>query len=166
MAALLRIWTRGIELLAGDAVAAEVEFLAGLATFKRLGDTGVSPTLRSLLAVALADQGRAADAAGQVCLTEKALNEGDTVTKLLLAILHARLAADTDAVRLARAAVDLTVTTDAVLMRGEALLTLARATSSAAPAEEAYAVFKAKGSVPGMRAADALAVTLRASVPR
>jgi class 3 adenylate cyclase/tetratricopeptide (TPR) repeat protein len=162
--ALLRIWTGGIELLAGDAAAAEAEFLAGLVTFERLGETGVSPTLRALLAVALVDQGRSAAAAQQVSLTEQATNEGDRVTGLLLAILRARLAAGANAERLARAAVGLTAATDALLMQGDALVTLARATSSASTAEQAYAIFKVKGSVSGMRTAGELAVRYRSGV--
>jgi class 3 adenylate cyclase len=164
-AAAVRFWTGQVELLAGDARAAEIEFRLGLDRLEEIGETGVSATLIPLLCRSLVAQGRNEEAEPYAALTEDSAAVGDVLTRVAARLARSELALGRGeseiAGRLAEEAVDLTATTDAPVLRGDALLVLAGATDNEAAAAEAHALFTKKGSVAGVRAAERLLVTIR-----
>jgi class 3 adenylate cyclase/tetratricopeptide (TPR) repeat protein len=166
-AAAASFWTGQIELLAGDAIAAEADFRAGLDALEQLGEIAVAPTLMSLLAAVLVEQGRYEEAKRYAGLAEETVTHGDILTEVPVRIVRSRLAGERGehevAVRLAREAVELTANTDALTLRGDALLAVARASGSADAGARAYAAFEAKGSIVGMASARATLTSLNAA---
>jgi hypothetical protein len=139
-----------IELLAGDAVAAEREARAAHAVLSERGDRAILPTIEALLATALCDQGRLDEAAAAVAAGDAIVASRDAATRVLLHAARARALADEGA---ARSAVDLADGTQNPSLRGDAqaglaevLLAAGRVEEADAVAEGARACYAAKGN--------------------
>jgi tetratricopeptide (TPR) repeat protein len=153
-----------IEMLAGDAVAAEREWRAGFDAAVEMGEQGFQSTVAALLAHALVEQGRLDEAEEMVSLSERAGAEDDVSTQVLGRSARARILAargrTEEADRLARDAVERSEATDDLNMRGDTLVALAEvlrvggdlegATAALASALELY---EAKGNAVAAEAA-------------
>jgi len=148
-----------IELLAGDAEAAERELRTGYRMLEEIGEMHVRPTIAAYLAVALAQEGRLADAAEFARFAESHSEEDDIVTQAMwrvaLAQVHAPAGEAAEAERLAREAVELAEPTDFLDLQATALLALARVLREAGSPEaakvavNAQAVYERKGNIVG-----------------
>jgi tetratricopeptide (TPR) repeat protein len=148
-----------IELLAGDAAAAEHELRTGYRMLEEIGDVHVRPTIAAYLAAALAYEGRFADADEFARFAESHAWEDDIVTQVMWRVARAlvRAAAEdpAEAERLAREAVALAAPTDFLDLQATALLAIARvlraagSPEAASAAAEAQAVYERKGNVVG-----------------
>jgi class 3 adenylate cyclase/tetratricopeptide (TPR) repeat protein len=157
----------GIELLAGDAAAAERELRTGYDMLAEIGETHVRPTLAAYLAAVLAEEGILGDAEDLARFAESHAAEDDIVTQAMWRVARAQVNAAAgeieSAERLAREAVELAAPTDFLELQGTALLARARVLreggSPEAPsvAAEARAVYERKGNVVGTGWAAALA---------
>ena len=136
-----------IEMLAGDAVAAEREFRSGLDAAVEMGEQGFESTMAAALAHALIEQGRPDEAEEMVSASELAGAEDDVTTQVLgrsaKARIHAGRGRYLEAERLARDAVALSETTDDLNMRGDTLVDLATVLLSAADLDGAMEAFDA-----------------------
>ncbi len=156
-----------IELLAGDAEAAERELRTGYRMLEEIGETNVRPTVAAYLAAALAEAGRAADADELARFAESHAWEDDIVTQVMWRVARAQLQASAgvtaEAERLAREAVELAAPTDFLDLQATALLALARvlrkagSPEAATVAAEAQTVYERKGNIVGARQAALLA---------
>jgi tetratricopeptide (TPR) repeat protein len=155
-----------IELLAGDAGAAERELRAGYRTLEEIGDVHLRPTVAAYLAAALAQEGRSAEAEELARFARSHTWEEDIVTQVMWRVACAEVQGSE---RLAREAVELAAPTDFLDLQGTALLTLARvlretgSPEAAAVAAQAQAVYEQKGNVVGAGWAAQLVETAPAS---
>jgi ATP/maltotriose-dependent transcriptional regulator MalT len=159
--ALRAIDASTIELLAGDAEAAERELRTGYQMFEELGDVHLRPTIAAYLAAALTQEGRFHDAGEFADFAESHAWEDDIVTQVMWRVARAQVQAAAgeaaEAERLAREAVELAAPTDFLDLQATALLALARVLrESGSPeavrvAAEAQAVYERKGNVVGAR---------------
>jgi class 3 adenylate cyclase/tetratricopeptide (TPR) repeat protein len=144
-----------IELLAGDPQAAENELRWGLEMLQKLGAN--ASTVAALLGGALYEQGRYDEAERLTQLSESATADEDVACQILYrgvrAKVHARRGELEEAERLARQAAALAVDTDALTVHGDALMNLAevlrlagREAEAAPVADEARALYEAKGN--------------------
>jgi tetratricopeptide (TPR) repeat protein len=157
--ALRAIDGSAIELLAGDAEAAEHELRTGYRMFEEIGDMHLRPTIAAYLAAALAQEGRSADAAEFARFAESHSWEDDIVTQVMWRVARAQVrtpAGETaEAERLAREAVELAAPTDFLDLQATALLALARVLREARTPEaadvaaRAQAVYELKGNIVG-----------------
>jgi hypothetical protein len=108
-----------VELLAGDAEAAERELLAG---YEILAEVGARGLLAGELARTLVAQGRDAEAADYVSVAEQASGGGDLAPQILWRSAKARISGDAE---LAAEAVRFAETTDALPLIADAQLDLA-----------------------------------------
>ena len=148
-----------IELLAGDAEAAERELRTGYGMLEEIGEMHVRPTIAAYLAAALAQDGRSADAEELARFAESHSDEDDIVTQAMsrvaLAQVQARAGEAEEAERLAREAVQLAAPTDFLDLQATALLALARVLREARSPEaskvgaQAQAVYERKGNSVG-----------------
>jgi tetratricopeptide (TPR) repeat protein len=148
-----------IELLAGDAEAAERELRTGYRMLEEIGDVHVRPTVAAYLAAALAQAGRSAEAEEFAHFAESHAWEDDIVTQVMWRVARAGVQAPAgeaaDAERLAREAVELAAPTDFLDLQATALLALARVLRAAGSPEaesvagQARAVYERKGNVAG-----------------
>jgi class 3 adenylate cyclase/tetratricopeptide (TPR) repeat protein len=147
----------GIELLAGDAIAAEREFRACLAALAEMGEQGIQSTVAAALAHALIEQGRFDEAEELVSASEIAGAEDDVSTQVLGRSARARIEAgrgrQAEAERLAREAVALSEATDDLNMRGDTLVDLGEVLSAAGnqggvatALESALRLYESKGN--------------------
>jgi class 3 adenylate cyclase/tetratricopeptide (TPR) repeat protein len=147
----------GIEMLAGDAVAAEQELRASLDALAEMGDQGGLSTVAAALAHALVEQGRLDEAEEMVSASELAGAEDDVSTHVLGQSARARILAaqgrHEEAERIARAALARAEETDDLNMRGDTLLDLGRVLSEAGErdgamfaVEQALTLYEAKGN--------------------
>ena len=132
-----------IEMLAGDAVAAEREWRAGFDAAVEMGEQGFQSTVAALLAHALLRQGRLDEAEEMVTLSERAGAEDDVSTQVLgrsarARVLAARGKAD-EAERLARDAIERSEATDDLNMRADTLVDLGEVLDAAGDREGAVA---------------------------
>jgi class 3 adenylate cyclase/tetratricopeptide (TPR) repeat protein len=158
-----------IELLAGDAAAAERELRTGYRMLEEIGDVHLRPTVAAYLAAVLAQEGRSAEAEDLASFAESHTWEDDIVTQVMWRVARARLPASVveaaEAERLAREAVELAAPTDFLDLQATALLALARVLQEAGSPEaadaaaEARAVYERKGNIVGVRRAVAAAPT-------
>ena len=160
-----------VELLAGDAVAAEREFRRGYEALEALGgEMNVSP-LAALLAQALEAQERPVEALRMTEASEQAARPDDLFAhvqwRTARAKALARLGRFGEAERLAREGVRLAEQTDFLIVRADALADLAevlrragRADAGVPVIDDALVLYEAKGST----AAAAHARALRAVV--
>jgi predicted ATPase/class 3 adenylate cyclase len=146
------------ESLAGDFAAAEREFREGYEILEEAGARSFIATQAGLLAGALLDQGRV-DEARALAGASAGSPGADVASRVLALGIAARLAAAEgradDAVSLASEAVD-EAGTDAISLRGDALLVLAEALvaasrpdAAAEAGEAARALYERKGNVVG-----------------
>ncbi len=157
-----------IELLAGDAEAAERELRTGYRMLEELGETHVRPTVAAYLAAVLAQEGRFADADQFAAFAESHAWDDDIVTQAMWRVaraqVHAAAGDAAGAARLAREAVELAAPTDFLDLQATALVALARvlrqagSPETASVAADAQAVYERKGNSAGARQAALLAV--------
>lgn len=158
-----------IELLAGDAAAAERELRTGYGMLEELGETHVRPTLAAYLGALLAQEGAAEEARKFTDFAESRSWDDDIVTQVMWRVARAQVQASAaepaSAERLAREAVELATPTDFLDLQATALLALARVLRESGSAEaldaasRAAAVYEAKGNVVGAAQAALLAET-------
>jgi tetratricopeptide (TPR) repeat protein len=163
-----------LELLSGDAEAAERVFRESCETFERHERWSDLATRAAELAEALYAQGEFAEAAHWADLARRNTGEGDVSAEFswraALAKVRAQQGAVDEAEALAREAVALTERTDALNQRGYALLSLAEVLRIAGSSEEAWAcagsaadLFTRKGNVVSAARANELRATLVAA---
>jgi predicted ATPase len=138
-----------VEMLAGDAAAAERELAAGYGLLDEMGETQNFPDLAAKLAEALFEQGQDDRALELSEVSERATAPDDLSAgvqwRAVRAKLLARRGEQEEAERLAREAVDLAEETDFPVLRADALLVLAELTGGdPAPAIRLY---EEKGNV-------------------
>jgi class 3 adenylate cyclase/predicted ATPase len=166
-----------VELLAGDAVAAEAALRRGHEPLVEMGDTSFLARIAALLAEALRRQGREEPSARFAEEAAALAAADDFVTQCAWRTTSARaLAARGDqgeAVRLARESLEAIERTDALIAHGDALLGLAEALRAAGAdadalgaALEACDLYERKGDVVDARRARALRDALGAAVPQ
>ena len=154
----------GIEMLAGDAVAAECELRGAVDTLAQIGEQGFQSTIAAALAHALVEQGRLDEAEEMVSASELAGAEDDVSTQVLGRSARARILAARgryeEAERIARDAVGRSEETDDLNMRGDTLLDLGEVLSAAgnrdgavSAVEHALELFEVKGNAAAMEAA-------------
>ena len=118
-----------IEMLAGDPVAAEREWRAGFEAAVEMGEQGFQSTVAALIAHALVEQGRPAEAEEMVSVSEVAGAEDDVSTQVMWRSARARILAmggrAAEAEALAREAVARSAATDDLNMRADTLVDLA-----------------------------------------
>ena len=148
-----------IELLAGDAAAAERELRTGYRLLEEVGDMHLRPMIAAYLAATLAQDGRPAEAEEFVRFAQTHADEDDIVTQAMLRVALAQILASageaTEADRLARESVELAAPTDFLDLQATALLTRARILCEAGSpdarsvAVEARAIYERKGNAVG-----------------
>jgi class 3 adenylate cyclase/tetratricopeptide (TPR) repeat protein len=154
----------GIEMLAGDALAAEQELRPSLVALAEMGEQGIQSTVAAALAHALIEQGRLGEAEEMVSASELAGAEDDMSTYVLGQSARARILAaqgrHEEAERVARDAVGRAEETDDLNMRADAVLDLGRVLSEAGDrdgavfaVEQALSLYEAKGNSAAVAAA-------------
>jgi predicted ATPase/class 3 adenylate cyclase len=147
-----------VELLAEDYVAAERALRGGLEALEGMGERGYSSSVAAFLARALYGQGRLDEAEEAALRALESASSDDIFSQALARGTRAKVLASrgahAEAEQLAREAVALVEETDALDLRGGALLDLAdvlalagRSGDAAACAEEARQLFERKGNV-------------------
>jgi class 3 adenylate cyclase/tetratricopeptide (TPR) repeat protein len=165
-----------IEMLAGDPAAAEPLLRDGLRTLREFGERGNAASVAADLARALHALGRDAEAnatAVEACeLGNRDDVELQVIARIARASAKARLGSVEEALATAHEAVDLAERTDALTMRGEALLTLARVLRAAGrdrdadeAARRALELFEAKENRVGAATAREFLAERELSVP-
>ena len=148
-----------IELLAGEAGAAERELRTGYDTLVGIGDVHLRPMLAAYLAAVLVEAGNLGDADTLASYAQSHSWEDDIVTEVMWRVARAQIEAHTGdaalAERLAREAVDSAAPTDFLELQATALLALARvlrkagSPEAASVAAQAQAVYERKGNIVG-----------------
>jgi hypothetical protein len=162
-----------VELLAGDAAAAEAELRRDYDELGRMGERYFRPLVGALLAQALHAQGKLAEARELADEARHLADADDIETQGVLRAITARLHADSgdddEAETLARESVELLRKTDAPVMQADVLLHLGFVLKERGQLEEARAVleeaaelYRIKGVTPG----DARVRELLAELPR
>src|SRR3954465_15058044 len=156
-----------IELLAGDAEAAERELRTGYDLLVEIGDVHLRPMLAAYLAAVLVEKGKLEDADALATYAESHSWDDDIVTEVMWRVARAQIKAHkaeaVEAERLGREAVDLAAPTDFVDLQATALLALARvlreagSPQAASVAAQAQAVYERKGNIVGAGQAALLA---------
>jgi class 3 adenylate cyclase/tetratricopeptide (TPR) repeat protein len=165
-----------VEMLAGDPAAAERALRRTYEGLERLGEQGFLSTTAAELAQTIYAQGRYDEAEHYASTSEEAGASDDIATQLPVMGIRAKVAARRgrleEAEAVARSAVDLAGTTDALGLRAEASLDLAEVlrlagrTAEARDAlDDAFRLFEAKGNVVSAARARALIAEM-SSAPR
>jgi class 3 adenylate cyclase/tetratricopeptide (TPR) repeat protein len=156
--AALSAWTGEVEALAGSLGAAEQLRRTGFRTLESLGERGILSTVAAYLAQTLSEQGRSDDALELAAISAETAASDDLTSQILLRAARARawvgISSPEKAERAAREAVALADETDCPNLRGDALVSLARAllagrndTEAADPLQNALEAYKTKGNV-------------------
>ena len=172
-ASLISIDSGPVELLAGDAVAAEAELRKDYDALDAMGERNYISSIAGLLAEALYRQGRMAEAAEQAAFCEAVAAPSDVFSQHLWRGVRGKLLAGEGAhdqgVKLAASGVERTRTSDDIEGQGNASLFLAEAQAAAGrdddaarSAAEARALFEAKGNVVSAARAAAFASPAKA----
>ena len=167
-AALISIDSGAVELLAGDAAAAEAELRKDYEALDAMGERNYISSIAGLLAEALYRQGRTAEAVEQAAFCEAVAAPSDVFSQHLWRGVRGKLLAGEGAhdegVRLAASGVEQTRTSDDIEGQGNALMFLAEAEAAAGrhddaarSAAEARLLFDAKGNVVSVARAAAFA---------
>jgi class 3 adenylate cyclase/tetratricopeptide (TPR) repeat protein len=162
----LTLWEAGpvtqmagvVELLAGDAAAAETVLQTGAQQLREIGETGWLSTVLAWLAEAVYLQGRADQAYQLSEECEQLAEGGDVFSRVLWRSVRARVLADrgraADAERLSREAVALADDTDSLALQADARLglthvlhTLGRGGAAEQTLAEAIDLYQRKGAV-------------------
>jgi class 3 adenylate cyclase/tetratricopeptide (TPR) repeat protein len=148
-----------IELLAGDARAAEGELRAAYRMLEEVGDMHLRPMIGAYLAATLAQDGRPAEAEEFARFAEANADEDDIVAQAMLRVALAQILAAAgeaaEADRLAREAVALAAPTDFLDLQATVVLAHARVLREAGSPEarsvaaEAQALYERKGNIVG-----------------
>jgi class 3 adenylate cyclase/tetratricopeptide (TPR) repeat protein len=156
-----------IELLAGDAGAAERELRTGYRMLEEIGDMHLRPMIAAYLAATLAQDGRPAEAEEFARFAEAHAERDDIVAQAMVRVALAQILASageaTEADRLAREAVELAAPTDFLDLQATALLARARVLGEAGSPEassvaaKARSVYERKGNIVGAGSAALLA---------
>ena len=158
LAASLSLDSHAVELLAGDPAAAEHELRRDYEALDRMGEKYLLSTIAGLLAQVLCAQGRYEEANEMCMITASVAAEDDAQSQALWRSVRAKVLArrpdDAEhAVALAREAVEILRSTDAIVWQADALVDLAEtlaAIHDEAGAEralaEAAALYELKGS--------------------
>jgi class 3 adenylate cyclase/tetratricopeptide (TPR) repeat protein len=166
-----------VELLAGNAAAAERELRRALDTLTAMGETYFAPTVAAVLAHALCELGRYDEAIELTELAEELGASDDVATQAIWRRARAKALAHAgrieEALQLARAAVDLLKPTDAPVWQADALVDLATVLAAdGAKAdtrthlEEALVLYESKGDLTSFERTQAQALALeRATAP-
>jgi class 3 adenylate cyclase/tetratricopeptide (TPR) repeat protein len=146
-----------IELWAGDGVAAERALQRGARTLEAIGDRGTLATVAALLAAALHLQGRHDEALRWAEASRRDASTADLVSQVQWRTALARLVPER-AVELAEKAVAVAAETDWTVLQADAalclrdvLLSRGRTDEAARAAEQAAALYRAKGHVVGVQ---------------
>ena len=135
-----------IELLAGDPAAAEKELRWGFERLGERGETASRPTAAALLAEALVELGREADAESVLEAVESTLDPDDFDAKARTCWVRGRILARAGelekAERATREAVDIVRRTDFVVLQGEALVAHAEVLRAAGSEVEAITTLR------------------------
>jgi class 3 adenylate cyclase/tetratricopeptide (TPR) repeat protein len=172
----LTLWEAGpvaqmagvVELLAGDAAAAETVLQTGAHKLREMGEAGWLSTVLAWQAEAVYLQGRAEQAYQLSEESEQLAGRGDVFSRVLWRSVRARILADrgwtADAERLSREAVTLADDTDSLALQADARLGLThvlRVLGRRGPAErtfaEAIGLYQRKGAVAAIARAKAVA---------
>jgi ATP/maltotriose-dependent transcriptional regulator MalT len=162
MLASQRLFAGQIELLAGDAAAAEAHFRDGYETLKASGELANLAGLSVHLAAALHAQGRDDEADELVAEAAQLGSPDDTEVQVLWRVIRSRIRAAGGSVReaevLAGEAISIAERTDAPGIRADAQLALAgalreqgRDADARAATARALALYEAKGNLVGAR---------------
>jgi tetratricopeptide (TPR) repeat protein len=172
------VWSWRVETLAGDADAAERASRRGYEVLNQAGALGGSCTFAALVALALYDLGRYAEADEYVEISRSTGGSDDVVNEVLWRRAAAKLCAQrgeaNDALRLASEAVALMEPTDAIDDHGDALVDLAevlrllgRADEGIEPLRRALALYERKENlVSASRARERIAHLAALSQPK
>ena len=147
-----------IELLAGDAVAAERELRYGYDTLAAMGETWVRATVAAYLAAMLAELGRNDEVIELTRESEMNSSDDDVVTQVVWRGARARAFLGSDSAKaeaLARDGVERALATDFLDLRAGAYLDLA-AVADPRAAASAVTEYERKGNVVGAQRARAL----------
>jgi tetratricopeptide (TPR) repeat protein len=166
-AAAMTTWTSAVELLAGDAEAAERELRPALARLEEAGELANLASLAAQLAEALQAQGRAEEALEASATSERAASADDVHAQIAWRVARAQalasLGRSAQATALADEAVALATTTDSPMLAADALRARALALAagdarveSEAAARRAVALYESKGNVVAAERARAL----------
>ena len=130
-----------VEMLAGDAAAAEAEFRGGFEAAEELGELGYRATAAGLLSQAVFAQGRLDEAAALAGTAEEATAADDLTTQILWRGVRGRVLSargdHVEAEALQREAAALAAETDDVNMRADTLVDLAHVLRAAGRDAEA-----------------------------
>jgi tetratricopeptide (TPR) repeat protein len=155
--AVQRYYAAYVELLAGDAAAAERELRASARVFEAIGDRGTLSTIEALLATTLHAQSRNDEARAMAGRSRRDAPAIDLISQVQWRTALAGVSpADPESLTLAREAVAIAEGTEATPLQADALLCLRDALAAAgrtAEAGEAAArageLYRAKGNVVG-----------------
>jgi len=143
--AALQTWSGAVELLAGDPYAAEIELRAAFETLEPMGEKANLATIAASLAASLHLQEREDEAEALTGMSARLASEDDFTSQISWRVVRAQLLADQgrggEAQALAREAVELAEQTDCPNLRGDAWLSLGRAsveTGELAEAKDAF----------------------------
>ncbi len=132
-----------VEILAGNPAAAERHLRAGYRALEEMGDKAFLSTTAAYLAQAVYAQGRDEEAARFTEVSEELADRGDLLTQIIWRGVRAKVLATRglgeDADDLAREAVTMSLSTDFVNTRADALIDLAQIHQQAGRVEEANA---------------------------
>ena len=156
--ATLPLYSGPIELLAGDAVAAERELAPGYEALREMGELGRLSTEAAFLAEALYAQGRYDEAERLTAISADAATPDDAFSQIAWRGTRSKTLARkgelAQAELLAREAVALAEKTDGLNLQGDAFLHLAdalragrRPTEAVAAAERALSLYERKGNL-------------------
>jgi ATP/maltotriose-dependent transcriptional regulator MalT len=157
-AAAITTWSSAIELLAGDAGAAERELRPALGQLQEIGERANLASTTAQLAEALLAQGRSEEALAATVTSEEACSPDDVHAQISWRVARAkalaRLGRGREAEETGSAAVELAGTTDSPVVAAEALFALAQAHAALGEAEEGRAaatraqeLYEVKGNV-------------------
>ena len=155
--AAVQAWIGEVEMLAGDATAAELWRRRGFETLEGLQEKGILSTVAAYLAETLVAQNRDEEAAGFTVISEEVAASDDVTSQILWRSARAKVLVRRgkfeEAEELAHEAVALAEETDALSLRGDALTSLAvvllgqgRSVEGVAALQEALALYQAKGN--------------------
>ena len=159
-AAVVSLDSGPIELLAGDPEVAESELRGDYKALDAMGDDFFKPTTVAYLAEAVYRQGRIDEAETLARESERTADPDDVGPQVIWRSVIAKVLGnrgDEDAVGVAREAIELSMSSDAPLLRadawlalGEAALALGDASTVAEARREAITYYEAKGSSAGV----------------
>jgi class 3 adenylate cyclase/tetratricopeptide (TPR) repeat protein len=139
--AALQTWSGAVELLAGDASAAEVELRAAFETLEPMGEKANLATIAASLAAAVHLQGRDEEAERMTAMSASLASDDDFTSQITWRVTRARVLADqgvgAEAKTLAHEAVELAEQTDCPNLRGDAWLSMAHAHVAGGELEDA-----------------------------